>query len=92
MVVLARTNGGNYLVAELDGSVWQEKVVAFRVLPYKARQSIVLLGDVEDWIDIYPEKLKELGNEEGNSLEANKVYLKDVHLNVLDYEGGENYD
>ena len=87
MVILARTKGGNYLVAELDGSVWQEKVAAFRVLPYKARQAITLPGDVEDWIDIRPEKLRELANEDGNSLEDNEVYLRNVHLDGLDYEG-----
>ena len=48
MVVLAQTKGGKYLVAELDGSVWQEKVAASRVLPYKSRQAITLPGDVED--------------------------------------------
>ena len=89
MVVLAWTKGENYLVAELDGSVWQKKVAAFRV---KARQAIMLPRDVKDWIDIYLGKLKELVSDEGNSLEDNKVYLKDVHLNSLDYKGEEGWD
>ena len=89
MVVLTQIKGGNYLVAEWDGSVWEEKVAAFRVLPYKARQAIILPGDVEDWIDIHLEKLKELVSDEGNSPEDHEVYLKDVHLDGLDYEGEE---
>ena len=71
MVMLVQTKGRNYLVAELDGSVWQEMVAAFRVLPYTARQAIALPGNVEDWIDIGPEKLKELVSDEGNSPEDN---------------------
>ena len=30
--------------------------------------------------------MKELVNDEGNSLEDNEVYPKDIHLNSLDYE------
>ncbi|KNZ75581.1 hypothetical protein J132_02522, partial [Termitomyces sp. J132] len=38
MVVLTRTQRGNYVVAEMDGTVWQERVAAFRVVPYHARK------------------------------------------------------
>ncbi|KNZ77665.1 hypothetical protein J132_04484 [Termitomyces sp. J132] len=38
MVVIAKTRGGNYIVAELDGSAWQTSVAAFRVVPYKAQR------------------------------------------------------
>ncbi|KNZ81807.1 hypothetical protein J132_10085 [Termitomyces sp. J132] len=60
MVVLTRTKGGNYIVAELDGTVWQERVAAFRVILYKARQHITLPTSIEKWIDITPSKLQEL--------------------------------
>ncbi|KNZ81016.1 hypothetical protein J132_03310, partial [Termitomyces sp. J132] len=36
IVVIAKTRGGNYIVAKLDGSVWQIRVAAFRLVPYKA--------------------------------------------------------
>ena len=42
---------------------------------------------MEDWIDVLPERLEELANEDGNSPEDNEVYLRDVHLDGLDYEG-----
>ena len=76
-------------MAELDGSVWQEKVVAFRVLPYKARQTITLPDNVEDWIDICSRKLKELVEKEENNSLNNKVYLKDVYCDGMDCVDGE---
>ncbi|KNZ71917.1 hypothetical protein J132_05191 [Termitomyces sp. J132] len=60
MVVIAKTRGGNYIVAELDGSVWQTKVAAFRVVPYRAQRQLELSQSLEQWGDITPEKLKEL--------------------------------
>jgi hypothetical protein len=37
MVVLRRTIGGSYLLAELDGSVSRLRYAAFRLLPYHPR-------------------------------------------------------
>ncbi|KAG6897232.1 hypothetical protein C0993_007654 [Termitomyces sp. T159_Od127] len=47
MVVIAKTKGGNYIVAELDGSVWQARVAAFRVVPYKAHKKLKLSESLE---------------------------------------------
>ncbi|KNZ74180.1 hypothetical protein J132_07615 [Termitomyces sp. J132] len=38
MVVITQTKKGNYIVAELDREVWQTRVAAFRVVPYKAQK------------------------------------------------------
>ncbi|KNZ81588.1 hypothetical protein J132_11349, partial [Termitomyces sp. J132] len=38
MVVITKTRGGNYIVAELDGSVWQTRIAALRVVPYKSQR------------------------------------------------------
>ena len=43
--VVRRTKGGSYVLKELDGSIWSQKVAAFRILPYILRD---------------PEKLQEL--------------------------------
>ncbi|KAG6875772.1 hypothetical protein C0993_007486 [Termitomyces sp. T159_Od127] len=70
MVVIAKTRGGNYIVAELDGSVWQARVAAFRVVPYKACKKLKLLESLEQWVDITPTKLKELREELQKPTEA----------------------
>ena len=37
MVVLRRTTGGSYILAELDGAVSKLRYAAFRLLPYYPR-------------------------------------------------------
>ena len=63
LVVITKTKGGNYIVAELDGSVWQKRVAAFRVVPYKACKQLSLSQSLEQWVDITPAKLNELKKE-----------------------------
>jgi len=43
MVVLQRTTGGSYLLAELDGSILRLRYAAFRLLPYFPRNEIAIL-------------------------------------------------
>ena len=60
MVVMTWNQGGAYIVAELDGSVWHEKVGAFRLVPYFAWHKIDLPGRIENFVDIAKKTLDEL--------------------------------
>lgn len=59
LIVIARNKGGAYIVAELDGSVLDRPVAAFRVIPYFARTALDL-PSLDDLIDISQQRLKQM--------------------------------
>ena len=57
MVVVRRTEGGSYILAELDGSVSRYRYAAFRVVPYRARRRIsVDPNEFEEWPEYLPDE------------------------------------
>lgn len=60
MIVVRRTRGGSYIVAEMTGAVWQFKVGAFRVVPYYARERISLPAPIEELVDVSADTLKKI--------------------------------
>jgi hypothetical protein len=63
MVVIRRTRGGSYIIAEMDGTVLKSKVGAFRVLPHRSRyEPIELPEDIHELIDLSKEQLDHMVN------------------------------
>ena len=60
-IVVSKSKGGAYIIAELDGSVFDRPVAAFRVIPYFARTSIAL-PPLDSLLDISTSRLTELEN------------------------------
>ncbi|PBK83813.1 hypothetical protein ARMGADRAFT_944505, partial [Armillaria gallica] len=60
LVIIRRTRGGSYVLAELDGSLVGDTVTQFRVIPYHMRHSIELPKKIHDLINVSPQTLKEL--------------------------------
>jgi hypothetical protein len=58
-IVVSRNKGGAYIIAELNGSVFDRPVAAFRVIPYFARTSIAL-PPLDTLIDISSQRLSQM--------------------------------
>ena len=59
LVVISCNRGKVYILAELDGSVLDRLVAAFRVLPFFARKAIPI-ADLHSFIDISQMRLTEM--------------------------------
>jgi hypothetical protein len=61
VIVVSRNRGGAYILAELNGTLFDRPTAAFRVIPYFARASIPL-PRLEDLLDVSRARLQELEN------------------------------
>ena len=59
LIVLSRNKGGAYIISELDGSVFDRPIAAFRVIPYFARTKINL-PPLDKLLDISWRRFQEL--------------------------------
>jgi len=60
MVIIRCLKGGAFILAELDSSVWQNKVAAFRVIPYLAWKEISYEKEVKQLLDAPEKSIKAL--------------------------------
>ncbi|KAF9543843.1 hypothetical protein CPC08DRAFT_649770, partial [Agrocybe pediades] len=59
LIVISRNRGGSYILAELDGSLFDRPIAAFRVIPYSARSSIPL-PPLDELLDVSMKRLRQL--------------------------------
>ena len=90
VIVIHCSKGGSYIVCELDGSVWQNKVGTFRIIPYFTRRKIHLEEEIGCLIDLNKEGLDKL-DDEGleDRADSNDYAFEGVNLDEtgLDEEG-----
>ncbi|XP_006459192.1 hypothetical protein AGABI2DRAFT_116167 [Agaricus bisporus var. bisporus H97] len=67
VIIVKRLKGGAYIVAEFNGSVWQNKVAAYRVVPYLARQQIEFGPNIQELLDTSGHELELLEKEENDA-------------------------
>jgi len=81
MVIVRKLQGGAYMLAELDGSVWQNRVATFRVLPYLSRKKLDFNSEVKDLLDASEESLLELAVESDRD-----NHTRETTTRLLDWE------
>ena len=81
IVVMRKLQGDTYILAELDGSVWQNKVAVFRVLAYLSRRKFDFEREVKDLLDTSEESLLELIAEPDR-----EVHTEGSTTKLLDWE------
>jgi hypothetical protein len=59
LIVISRNKGGTYIIAELDGSLFDRPVAAFRLTPYFARTKLEL-PPLDKLLDVSVARLREL--------------------------------
>ncbi|KXN90897.1 hypothetical protein AN958_03428 [Leucoagaricus sp. SymC.cos] len=79
MVVIQWYRGGAFLLAEPDGSIWINKVAAFRIVPYLVHAQIKFSARVQEALDAMPEWLEKQCDEDEQSPGDSIEDLEEIH-------------
>jgi len=77
MIVVRENKGGSYILAEMTGAVWQQKVVRFRVVPYFARKQIPIPDRIMAMIDLNETELDQIEAQPDKEIPMGRDYLMD---------------
>ena len=101
-IVVRRNKGGSYILAELTGAVFQQKIAKFRVIPYFARKNIGISKDILKELDIEEAMLDKIEeqpdmDESRYEYQIGRDYLGDDFTmkgqgNLLDHSDSEDSD
>jgi len=84
LVVISRNKGGAYIICELNGSVFDRPVTAFRVVPYFARRSLTL-PNLDDFLDISSERLIDMESSDVSDPESDDIGMpSDIDVDIDD--------
>ena len=88
VIIISQNKGGAYIVAELDGSVFDCPIAAFQVIPYFACQNIDI-PPLDKLIDISARQLRELEDSTAADPDDNSDNLANEEDSPLDLPDGD---
>jgi hypothetical protein len=90
MIVVKVSKGGSYILAEMTGAVWQQKIAKFRVIPYFARRRIEIPEGIMSVIDLNQSELEKIEEQPDEDTPLGRDYLMDeVRMTGSDESGNE---
>lgn len=91
LFVVTENKGGSYILAELTGAVWHQKVAKFRVIPYFARRKIEIPEGMMSILDTDEAGLDKIRSQPDEDIVLSREYLMDnVRMNASDSENELN--